>query len=92
MLTQSDLEAQGFDQRPAVTLTKTPAYAIADGSDERSAAEGQGIGWEGSGWSEKGLKPGNGGEDTLATWLGWRKERHFGEERGGLVLKDLSKL
>ncbi|KAF1942310.1 alpha-methylacyl-CoA racemase-like protein [Clathrospora elynae] len=92
VFTHADLEAQGFDQRPAVTLKSTPGYAIHEGDDERSAAEGQGIGWEGSGWSEKGLKPGDGGEDTLARWMGWSRGRHYVEEKGGLVWKDAAKL
>ncbi|CAN9400627.1 unnamed protein product [Alternaria alternata] len=51
VLTQGELEAQGFDQRPAVTLKSTPGYAIKDGDDGRSAAEGQdqgGLVWKDS--------------------------------------------
>ncbi|KAF2652622.1 alpha-methylacyl-CoA racemase [Lophiostoma macrostomum CBS 122681] len=92
VFTHADLEAQGFDQRPAVTLKSTPAYAIAEGDDGREAAVGQGIGWTGSGWDEKGLAPGDGGEDTLGRWLGWTKGRQFDSEGGGLVLKIVAKL
>ncbi|KAF2845130.1 alpha-methylacyl-CoA racemase-like protein [Plenodomus tracheiphilus IPT5] len=92
VLTQADLEQRGFDQRPAVTLRSTPGLAITEGGDERSAAEGQGIGWEGSGWVEKGLKPGEGGEETIQRWMGWRRGRHYDEVDGGLVWKDNAKL
>lgn len=92
VLTQRDLEARGFDQRPAVTLRETPGLAITEGDDDRSAAEGQGIGWEGSGWVEKGLVPGEGGEETIERWMGWTKGRHYEEVDGGLGWKDRSKL
>lgn len=49
---------------------------------------GQGIGVEGGGWEEKGLTPGEGGEETLGVWLGWRRGRQFEVEEGGLVVKD----
>ena len=92
VLTQAELEAQGFDQRPAVTLKSTPGFAIHEGSQVRPATVGQGAGWEGSGWSVKGLKPGDGGKDTLAEWLGWSEGRQYVEEKGGLVWKDGAKL
>ncbi|KAF2279900.1 uncharacterized protein EI97DRAFT_105072 [Westerdykella ornata] len=92
VLTQAELEAQGFDQRPAVTLKSTPGYAIQEGEDGRPAAVGQGIGYEGSGWSEKGLKPGSGGEETLSQWLGWTKGRQYRVENQGLVLTENAKL
>jgi alpha-methylacyl-CoA racemase len=92
VFTQAELEAQGFDQRPAVTLKSTPGYAIQEGEDGRPAAVGQGIGWEGSGWIDKGLKPGSGGEETLGRWLGWTRGRHYDVENQGLVLKDVAKL
>ncbi|KAF2746084.1 CoA-transferase family III [Sporormia fimetaria CBS 119925] len=92
VFTQADLEAQGFDQRPAVTLKSSPAYAIAEGSDGRPAAVGQGSGYKGSGWVENGLKPGDGGEETLSKWLGWSKGRQYDVENQGLVLKDSAKL
>lgn len=92
VFTHQELEAQGHEQRPAVTLKSTPAYAIAEGDDERAAATGQGIGVEGSGWSAEGLVPGEGGEEMLATWMGWSKGRHYNEEKGGLVWKDGAKL
>lgn len=93
VFTHGDLEAQAFDQRPAVTLKSTPGYAIHQGGHGRPAAVGQGTGWEGSGWSEKGLKPGgDGGKDTLGQWLGWSEGKHYTVEKGGLVWKDSAKL
>lgn len=92
VFTHAELEAQGFDQRPAVTLKSTPAYAVHEGDAGRPAAVGQGIGWRGSGWSEKGLTPGEGGEETLGRWMGWTKGRQYDVENSGLVLKDTAKL
>lgn len=92
VFTHQELEEQGHEQRPAVTLKNTPAYAIHEGDDGRESATGQGIGVQGSGWSEKGLVAGDGGEDTLAVWMGWAKGRHYEVEKGGLVFKDNSKL
>jgi alpha-methylacyl-CoA racemase len=92
VFTNEELENGGFDQRPAVTLKSTPAYAVQEGDAGRPTHAGQGIGWEGSGWSEKGLEPGAGGEETLGRWLGWSKGRQYDVENEGLVLKDTAKL
>ncbi|KAF2465182.1 CoA-transferase family III [Lindgomyces ingoldianus] len=92
VFTQAELEEQGFDQRPAVTLKSTPAFAVHEGDEGRPAAVGQGIGWEGSGWEEKGLEPGSGGEAVLGQWLGWKKGRQYHAENGGFVLKEASRL
>ena len=92
VFTNAELEAQGFDQRPAVTLRSTPGYAVQEGESGRPAAVGQGIGIEGSGWEEKGLVPGAGGEETLGQWLGWTKGRQYDIESGGFVVKDAAKL
>lgn len=89
VLTQSELEENGFDQRPIVTLKSTPALAIQEADPERRPpAEGQGIGIEGNGWTTKGLRPSEGGEEILATWMGWRKGRHYEVKDGGLELVD----
>lgn len=92
VFTNEELEARGFDQRPAVTLTATPGYAVQEGEAGRPAAVGQGIGVEGSGWEEKGLVPGAGGEEVLGQWLGWTKGRQYDVQDGGFVLKDAAKL
>jgi alpha-methylacyl-CoA racemase len=87
VLTQSELERSGFDQRPIVTLKSTPAYAIAQGdAAKRSPADGQGAGVEGSGWSAEGLQPGVGGEHVLAQWMGWARDHHYQVKDGGLQL------
>ena len=85
VLTQQELEQQKFDQRPIVTLKSTPGLAIQEAEPEnRPEATGQGIGVEGDGWNEKGLSPGDGGEDVLATWMGWSRGRHYDLKDGGL--------
>lgn len=90
VLTQGELEEKGFDHRPIVGLSHSPGYAVTDGVAEgRNAAEGQGIGVEGGGWTSKGLGPGEGGEEVLGTWMGWVKGRHYDVESGGLVALDM---
>ncbi|EWC43885.1 alpha-methylacyl-CoA racemase [Drechslerella stenobrocha 248] len=97
VLTQQELEDDGFDQRPIVTLRDSPGLAIAKGAGAESnvevrAAKGQGSGVEGSGWSEEGLTPGAGGEAILEQWVGWKSGKQFDVENGGLVLKPNPKL
>lgn len=84
VLTQKELEENGFDHRPIVTLSQTPSLAIReDDPEDRPTVEGQGLGVEGDGWNEKGLKPGQGGEELLEQWMGWKKGRHYEEKDGG---------
>jgi alpha-methylacyl-CoA racemase len=91
VLTQRELESGGFDQRPIVTLKSTPSLAMHEGEPEgRPPAEGQGIGVAGNGWDATGLKPSDGGEDILATWMGWSKGRHYQVKDGGLEFIDKS--
>ncbi|KAK3679785.1 hypothetical protein LTR78_000161 [Recurvomyces mirabilis] len=91
VLTNPELEKDGFDQRPIVTLTSSPAFAVSEGeADGRSAAQGQGIGVEGSGWNSKGLRPGHDGEEVLAKWMGWNNGRHYSLKDGGLELLEVS--
>ncbi|KAK0356727.1 hypothetical protein LTR91_026211 [Friedmanniomyces endolithicus] len=89
VLSQNDLESGGFDQRPIVTLQNSPGLALTEGAAEgRSAAEGQGIGIEDSGWDSKGLPPSQDGEDVLAQWAGWSRGRHYDVKNGGLELTE----
>jgi alpha-methylacyl-CoA racemase len=90
VLTQQELEEQGYTQRPIVTLRDSPAKAIAevegDGQDgERDVREGQGIGVQGSGWVSRGLGVGVGGEEVLGRWMGWSRGVQFDVVDGGLV-------
>ncbi|SMQ53216.1 unnamed protein product [Zymoseptoria tritici ST99CH_3D7] len=86
VLTQGELRKDGFDQRPIVTLRASPAKAIADGDHGRPAAQGQGIGVEGEGWTTPGLRPGEGGEEVLSQWMGWSKGRQYQVKDGGCEL------
>jgi len=89
VLTQEELRSGGFGQRPVVGLRETPGLAV--GMGEKEVAEdvkGQGEGVEGGGWTEKGLGPGIGGEETLRKWMNWRRGEDFVVERGGLVVVD----
>ncbi len=78
-----------------MTLASSPALAIAkikDGNKTRPTAEGQGDGVEGEGWTGVPLVSGEGGEEVLNRWLGWRKGRDFIIEKGGLVWGGKAKL
>lgn len=89
VLTLGELKDSGFDQRPIVTLSRSPARGLSDcDPDDRSAAQGQGIGVDGEGWTSSGLRPGEGGEDILSQWMGWNRGRHFEIVDGGLVRVD----
>ncbi|GAB7351032.1 hypothetical protein MBLNU459_g1517t3 [Dothideomycetes sp. NU459] len=89
VLTQQELQDAGYDQRPLVTLGDSPSRAISEGEAEgRPVAQGQGIGVEGGGWRSKGLAPGAGGEDLLARWMGWKRDRHYRVVGGGLQRLD----
>ncbi|CZT21564.1 probable alpha-methylacyl-coa racemase [Ramularia collo-cygni] len=91
VLTQDDLEKGGFDQRPIVTLKSSPGLAITEGvADGRDPTTGSGIGVEGNGWTSNGLRPGEGGEEVLAQWMGWARGRHYEIKEGGMALVDKS--
>ena len=86
--TQQELEEEGFDQRPIVTLQSTPGLAIHEAdSEDRDPATGQGIGVEDGGWASSGLHPGEGGEDVLGKWMGWSRNRDYDVVNGGLELR-----
>ncbi|KAK5137801.1 hypothetical protein LTR08_007373 [Meristemomyces frigidus] len=89
VLSLAELEGGGFDQRPVVGLQGSPGFAVQEGEAEgRPVAEGQGIGVEGSGWRSAGLRPGEGGEEVLAQWMGWRRGGQYEVREGGLELVD----
>ena len=69
VLGQSELEAEGYEQRHPVHLTETPGIPIPQ--DEA--------------WYPKGLPPSFGGEDTLHAWFGWKNGKDYAVDHGGLV-------
>ncbi|KAL3469595.1 CoA-transferase family III domain-containing protein [Aspergillus californicus] len=74
VLEQSELQEAGFEQRPIVHLSDTPARPIAA---------------EDGGWTGGFLEPGTGGKETLKTWLGWEQGRDYAvREDGTLVSPD----
>lgn len=86
VLTHAELEKGGFDQRPMATLRSSPGFAIAPGeADNRSPAQGQGVGVQGGGWSAPGLYPGEDGEKLLAQWMGWERGQQYIIKNGGLA-------
>ena len=73
---QDELEQQEYEQRSAVGLSASPSLDV-----PRDQA-----------WQSKGLAPGHGGEDLLKTWLGWKKDKDYVVQQGGLVKIDKPKL
>lgn len=69
VLSQSELEDQNYEQRPAVGLTGSPGLEV------RKKAEDP----------VEGLSPGIGGEELLQSWMGWKRGTHFQVEGGGLI-------
>ncbi|KAF7866818.1 hypothetical protein EAF04_005660 [Stromatinia cepivora] len=87
---ENDPSREG-DQRPMVTLKKTPSLAISTNSSQDPSI-GQGPGIEGGSYTGKPLYPGEGGEITLNQWLGWKRGENYDVENGGLIGKKHSKL
>lgn len=76
VLAQSELERMGYEQRPAVSLSETPSLDVS----------------KTDAWESKGLAPGNGGEELLFSWLGWKLGRDYKLDTGGLVKIDIPNL
>lgn len=76
VLSQIELEEQGYEQRPAVGLMASPGLPI-------SQTEA---------WSSWNLSPGAGGEKVLKDWMGWKRGKEYQVEGGGLVKIEASKL
>lgn len=76
VLTQGELEADAYEQRPAVGLSRTPGREI----PQREA------------WESVGLAPGQGGEELLTAWLGWQRGKDYKGQNGGLVTIENAKL
>ena len=91
--TQCELETQDYQQRPIVTLTRSPGLAIAAdaASSTSDVVRGQGPGDSGQGWVSSGLEPGYGGDEVLSAWLGWTEGTNYSRRDGGLV-RPVSKL
>ena len=76
VLTQTELEQANYDQRNAVGLSETPGKDL----DQEGA------------WISSGLRPGLGGETILQKWTGWKKDRDYAKEYGGLVKLNTARL
>ena len=76
VLSQTELEQQDYEQRPAVGLTSSPGHEI----PQQEA------------WSSQGLSPGLGGEEVLESWTGLKRSRDYKVEGGGLVKIEPAKL
>lgn len=88
---EKDPQREG-DQRPAVTLRRSPTLAVSKGPVSRDPSTGQGPGVKGESYVGTALYPGQGGEEMLKQWAGWKKGKDFEVENGGLVRKESSKL
>ncbi|KAG5979044.1 hypothetical protein E4U55_005632 [Claviceps digitariae] len=86
---EADAAREG-DQRPSVTLSRTPCLAIQQQRPAEPAPDpvqhGQGPGVPGDGYEGHPLAPGEGGPDVLHAWLGWEMGRQYHVHEGGYVL------
>ncbi|KAK4657181.1 hypothetical protein QC762_210700 [Podospora pseudocomata] len=89
---EREKEKRGGDQRPMVTLRETPLLGVVKGKDGDAITHGQGEGVKGDGYRGEPLAPGEGGEELLEEWLGWKKGREFDVAGGGLVVKEKARL
>ncbi|KAI4159576.1 MAG: hypothetical protein LQ342_006486 [Letrouitia transgressa] len=71
-----EMEEGGYEHRLPVGLNGSPGMEI--GREE--------------GWRGKGLAPGEGGEEVLGEWVGWKPGKDYRVEQGGLVLVERPKL
>ncbi|KAJ5665274.1 uncharacterized protein N7477_007722 [Penicillium maclennaniae] len=71
VLENVELEASGYEQRPVVHLSRTPALPM-------KADDGA--------WSGGGLMPGAGGEETLRAWMGWEPNKDFLVRKDGALV------
>ncbi|KAF9890115.1 hypothetical protein FE257_006276 [Aspergillus nanangensis] len=76
VLTHSELETGGYQQRPAVTLSGTPSLPE----------------HEDGGWAIQTLERGEGGDQVLSEWLGWKNGRDYLVTKGGFHSKDAAHL
>lgn len=76
VLSQSELEQQEYEQRPAVGLTGSSALSLPKQEQ----------------WASEGLSPGKDGEKTLEQWMGWKIGREYKVAGGGLVKVETAKL
>ena len=76
VLSYAEMEAMGYEQRHAVSLTRTPGLKL----DRATTYESYGI------------VPGTGGEKLMQNWLGWEKGIHYTVKNGALVQTRSAKL
>ena len=88
---EKDPKREG-DQRPAVTLRGSPSLALSKGPVPRDPSTGQGPGVKGESYAGTALYPGQGGEEMLTQWVGWKRGKEYEVQNGGLVRKESSKL
>lgn len=75
VLSHQELESASYEQRAAVTLSRSPAVDFSQ-----------------NGWKVETLERGEGGENVLQDWLGWKKGRDYAIENGGVVMRSSAKL
>ncbi|MCJ1394997.1 hypothetical protein MMC18_007878 [Xylographa bjoerkii] len=76
VLSHAEMEATGYEQRHAVTLTSTPGLEL----DQTMI------------WESEGMVPGTGADVLLHDWLGWTEGRHYAFNEGAVVKIDSAKL
>ena len=82
-LTYPELQERGFRMRPPFHLSHSPGLAV---SSENNARSGQGPGVDGEGFVAQGLHAGEGGEQCVFNWLGWKRGKQYDIKDGGYVV------
>ena len=78
-----------------MTLRDTPWYAVHDEPGTLADADrGQGKGVEGAGYTPTLLDVGEGGDEVLGAWLGWKRGTHYEDKdgRGITLVNDKAKI
>ncbi|KAF4989088.1 hypothetical protein FDECE_14813 [Fusarium decemcellulare] len=86
VLTQQELEASGYEQRPAVTLSGSPALPIAIKQATQDTSDGKNAGVPGEGWEARPMKPGHAGDKLLRDWMNWKRGSDFYQKNSGIVI------
>lgn len=76
VLSLAELEAENYEQRPAVGLKGSPPLPIKPNSF----------------WNGEILSPGSGGEAALQSWMGWKRGKDYAVEGQSLVKLATAKL
>ncbi|KAM5374742.1 hypothetical protein ACJZ2D_006386 [Fusarium nematophilum] len=85
VLTQQELEASGYEQRPIVMLSQSPSLTVKPGGHSPDVEDSDDAKWVDDGWESRPLKPGQGGDEILLSWMGWHRGQDYRHTDRGIV-------